>query len=731
MSSSAGDPRSFHRHPSKAKDAETPRQRRGAGHDRRREWIVLGAILLMGFVLRSAYLAEIKNSPAFKYPAYDAAFNDYWAKCLASGDWSPPKFYSDPRIQETPFFRPPGYPYFLAGLYVLTDQGYVRARFIQMLIGLASCLLAFMLGRSIFGQGVGLIFAAMMSVYWLFVYFEGELQAPVLMVLLTLATLNVLAGWVHRTTYKNTIAAGVLLGLLGLVMPNTLVLAPVALVWIWWVGRRRKDYRRFRTALIGFSLGVAVAVAPATIRNYAVSGDPVFVTSNAGINFYIGNNEYTDCVTANAPILGQYTGLGSWTCFDEPAITEAVEKIVGRPLGSSEVSRFFTRKAFEHIAAHPGRTLELIGRKTLLFWGPAEISNSEVMYYDRAHSRVLRFLPGFPVALSLAIIGLALLFMEFRGRRRREGGTDEKYSRRFELMVLLLAFVAIYFASYLPFFIAGRYRVPVIPVLLLFGACGIERVRADLDARRFKNVAVWIGIFIVAYFGARLQLAEYRPDLGMWHFLRGDAYRKQGNTELARAEFNKAVESSNKPNALAYNNLGVALDQLGRPAEAIEPLEEALKINPNFLDARRNLVSVLLRMNRADAAYAHLVEVVRLDPKDAVARFNLGVCLLQQSKLEDAIARFQEAAGLNPAYLNAQFFLARSLALAGRSSEAAARYDVVLRLAEKSVDARFELAALLARTGEKEQAIANLRRVLELKPNHAAARGLLVELETK
>ena len=91
MSPSTGDRRSSHRQPSEARDAETPRQRRGAGHDRRREWIVLGAILLMGFVLRSAYLAEIKNSPAFKYPAYDAAFNDYWAKCLASGDWSPPK----------------------------------------------------------------------------------------------------------------------------------------------------------------------------------------------------------------------------------------------------------------------------------------------------------------------------------------------------------------------------------------------------------------------------------------------------------------------------------------------------------------------------------------------------------------------------------------------------------------------------------------------------------------
>ncbi len=567
-------------------------------------------------------------------------------------------------IQKTPFFRPPGYPYFLAGLYVLTDQGHVRARFIQMIVGLASCVLAFFLGRRIFGPRAGLIFAALMSVYWLFVYFEVELQAPVLMVVLTLATLNVLARWVHRTTYQNTFAAGVLLGLLGLVMPNTLVLAPVALVWIWWVGRRRKDPRRFRTALPGFLLGLVIAIAPATIRNYSVSGEIVPISSNAGINFYIGNNEYTDCVTANAPILGQYTGLGSWTCFDEPAITEAVEKIVGRPLKSSEVSRFFAEKALDHIKENPGKTLELMWRKTLLFWGPAEISNNEVLHYDRADSRLLKFLPGFPVALALAIVGFVILFIEHRrtrGSKRTAGGEPP---HRFELTVLMVAFVAAYFASYLPFFIQGRYRIPIVPVLLLFGAYGIDRVSAEFSARRLRTAGIWCGVFAVAYLGARLQLAEYRPDLGMWRFLRGDAYRKQGKTELARREFSKAVESSDKPNALAYNNLGVALDQLGRQAEAVEPFEKAIGINPNFLDARRNLVSVLLRMNRADEAYGQLVEIVRLDPKDAVARSNLGVCLHDAVAVGGGVGTVRNRGPAQP-HLRQRAVLSRPRARAG------------------------------------------------------------------
>ncbi len=680
-------------------------------------------------MIRSAYLTEVKSAPAVRYPAFDAAFHDHWAHCLASGDWSAPEFYSDPRIHETPFFRPPGYPYFLAGLYALSGQDPIVVRVVQMLIGLASCVLAFLFGRSVFGRGVGLIVAALMSCYWIFIYFEGELLAPVLLIFLLLATLNVLARWLSRTTYTNTIATGVLLGLSALVRPNALVLAPIALVWIWWIARRRRDPGRFRVALLGLPLGVLLAIAPATIRNYVVAGDLVMITSNVGVNFYIGNNEYTDCVSANVPILGEITTLGSWTCFDEPAIVSAVERIEGRPLKSSEVSRFFAAKAFAHIAEHPGRTAELMGKKTLLFWGPAEISNNKVIHFDRANSRVLRFLPGFPLALALSIIGLLLFFLELRTGGGLTGTTTGPASRRFELTVPLVAFVIVYFASYLPFFIAGRYRVPVIPALLLFGAYGIERVWLMATARRI-SAAVWIGVLTVIYLGTSHRIVDYRPDLGMWHFDRGDAYRKQGKTELAHAEFRQAVEKSDKPTPVALNNLGVSLDQLGYHEEAVERFEQALEIKPNYLEARWNLVAVLVRANRTDAVYEHLMEIVRFNPRDTRARFYLGVSLLEQSKFDKAVGQLSEAVRLDPSQVNAQYCLAQALAKSGRPKEAIARYGIALRLAEDHLGARFELAELLAQAGKNKEAITHLTRVLEIKPDHSAARELLNRLES-
>jgi tetratricopeptide (TPR) repeat protein len=694
------------------------------------EWIVLGGILLFGLVLRLGYLNELASSPAFEHPAFDAEFHDYWARCLVSGDWSPPQFHNDPRINETPFFRPPGYPYFLAGVYLFSGGSYLAATLVQMFIGLLSCVMAFLLARSIFGRGPGLICAALMSCYWIFIYFEGELLAPALLVILTLVTMVMLARWLDRVTYGNAIATGVLVGLSGLVRPNALVLAPVALAWIWWVARRRRDNRRFRVALVGFPVGVVLAVAPATIRNYVVADDPVLITSNAGVNLYIGNNEYTDCVSANIPILGELSTLTNWTCFDEPVIMASVEKLEGRPLKSSEVSRFFTRKALDYIAARPGRAVELMGKKSLLFWGPAEISNNKVIHFERTHSRVLRYLPGFPLALSLAIVGLLLLFLEFRAVRKTKGKLGAEESRRLELTVLLLAFVAAYFASYLPFFVAGRYRVPIIPVLFLFGGYGIDRVRSMAAARRWSNAAIWVCVFVAAYLVTSRQLVDYRPDLGMWHFDRGDAYRKQGKIELASEEFRQAVEMSSKPNPLYYNNLGASLAQLGRRDEAVEQFQRAIQIKPDYIDARRNLVVALLQMNRDDAAYRQLVEIVRLDPTDAIAQLNLGINLLRQSKIEEAIGHLAESVKLMPGNLQAQYYLARALAQAGRRKEAIERYRVVVKLAGDNVDAQYELADLLAQAGQREEAIAHLRRALQLKPDHEAARRLLESLES-
>ena len=54
---------------------------------------------------------------------------------------------------------------------------------------------------------------------------------------------------------------------------------------------------------------------------------------------------------------------------------------------------------------------------------------------------------------------------------------------------------------------------------------------------------------------------------------------------------------SDPANADAHNDLGVALFQLGEEEKAVEQFNEALRIDPAYYDARRNLDIVQARMN--------------------------------------------------------------------------------------------------------------------------------------
>jgi Flp pilus assembly protein TadD len=58
--------------------------------------------------------------------------------------------------------------------------------------------------------------------------------------------------------------------------------------------------------------------------------------------------------------------------------------------------------------------------------------------------------------------------------------------------------------------------------------------------------------------------------------------------------------------ASAHNNLGAALGQMGQISEAIEELKAALRINPNYTDARNNLTKLEAFQNSTPSKIAPL-----------------------------------------------------------------------------------------------------------------------------
>ena len=71
------------------------------------------------------------------------------------------------------------------------------------------------------------------------------------------------------------------------------------------------------------------------------------------------------------------------------------------------------------------------------------------------------------------------------------------------------------------------------------------------------------------------------------------------------------------------NNLGAALERLGKSDEAFEQFSKAVQINGNYPEAHCNLGRMLAQRGRRDEAVAHLREAVRLKPGYEEARKQL------------------------------------------------------------------------------------------------------------
>jgi Tfp pilus assembly protein PilF len=119
-------------------------------------------------------------------------------------------------------------------------------------------------------------------------------------------------------------------------------------------------------------------------------------------------------------------------------------------------------------------------------------------------------------------------------------------------------------------------------------------------------------------------------------------------------------------NRMIENNLGTVLGDSGRYDEAATHFAKALRTKPDFLevisdaDIRRNLGLLFARQGRATEAVEQLNESLRLDPNSAESHNNLGVVLLRLGRAEESIPHFSAAIRLKPGWALAQKNLKRA-----------------------------------------------------------------------
>jgi Tfp pilus assembly protein PilF len=114
-----------------------------------------------------------------------------------------------------------------------------------------------------------------------------------------------------------------------------------------------------------------------------------------------------------------------------------------------------------------------------------------------------------------------------------------------------------------------------------------------------------------------------------------------------------------RDNAVAHGYLGLALMQTRRIPEAIEHLEQAVRLKPDFADAQCNLGIALCRAGKIGDAIGHFTQALRLKPDSPEVHGNLGLALELAGKPDEAIRQYEQALRFKPDYAQAQKGLAR------------------------------------------------------------------------
>jgi tetratricopeptide (TPR) repeat protein len=680
--------------------------------------ILLGlGVFLLAFALRLIYVLQARANPQFDAPLMDPGYHDQWAWQVASGAWEP----------VGAFFRAPLYPLFLAAVYAIGGHDYLLPRLVQAVLGSLSCVLVYLIGKRLFSRTTGLLAGLAGALCWILIYFDNELLIPVLLVFLVLAffyaLIRALDGWMWGSTGGSSTAAtvlsavsGALYGLATITRPNVLVFLPVL---AWAFHRCVKRGFPLRAVLV-FALATVVPIACVTVYNATAGRDFVIIASQGGVNFYIGNNAAADGHTAVVPGTRSDWWGGR---FDTIKIAE---REAGRTLKDSEVSSYWFRQGLRFVVERPGRWLTLTARKFALFWSAAEIGNNSSIYHLRSYASLMRLpLLGFGLLAPLALAGAYLALRRRRGQDRRAERESGHAHRERALLLLLL--VVLYMGSVVAFFVCARYRVPIVPFLLIFAAYALTEAFVLWKSRDRGALVAAAAIFLVAAIAVNVPALSRRENIAQARFHDGIAWKKKGNLSAAEQAFRDALRR-NPTLAEARSNLGNLLAQQGAGTQARAEYERAIAANPRNAKTYANLASFHLEAGDLAAAESTVDRALAIDADFSPALRILGVIRERQGNLSGAREAYTRALRFTSERHRLENNLGVVAMKAGRTGEAEEHLRRSVDLDPSYAMAWGNLGVLLAETGRPDEAVKALAQAAALQPDAPTAWLQLAEV---
>ena len=577
-----------------------------------RTGLVLAAFAV---AVQAVFLLETADSLIFRYPLLDAATYYQQALDILAGKGTPGAFW-----------QPPGYPCFLAGISRLAGTDLAAIRSAQaLLLAPVAALLLWRVGRRVLSPGWA--FAASIAACLtgpLLFYHSQLLAAATAATLITAAMLLALRAREQPSTLR-WLAAGLTVGCAALVVATTAVLLPVLVMFAWCdTAPRRARFLRVAAVIAG----LLAVTAPVVIRNHAICGRWVWISANSGTNFYLGNNRNWERTLTAMPEL-------DWNqLLRRPFLQSQVRSAAG-------ADHQFQHMALQEARQNPAAFAARLARKSLVFWHGREIPRNIDIYGWRDQSMLLcatvwRAGICFPNGLlvPLALVGAVAL------RRRREG----------QLLVAGIVVFGLLVSLYFP---CSRYRVPVLPLVVVLACAGAQALQAAVRERRWQVAGALATLACVAGVAANAPLHwptdRVRYDAHLWYAV-GAGAGADGDLDTARMCYQKALEIDPQFADVQFN-LGTLYARQQDAARAEACYEAALVARPDHDKARANLALLLAARGQDESALQQLLRAESDNPLNAEAFFRHAALLLRLGRKDEALVPLNRATAFNPDYL--------------------------------------------------------------------------------
>jgi 4-amino-4-deoxy-L-arabinose transferase-like glycosyltransferase len=402
-----------------------------------REALAIVGIFALALGLRFAYLhvAEIWYDP----PEHDGIEYDLLATNLVNGE-------GFALIAGQPYaFRPPGFPFFLALIYILFGRSYLAVRVTNALLGALTCLPIYLFTKRVWNWRAGVIASLGIALHPLLIYFAGMIYPESLMLFLIAIIFLLAIDAAHSQKIDRMLLVGLVSGLLTYLRTSLLILGLAQTVWVW---LSYSTFRKRFLACVTLVVVIILVLVPWIIRNFVVFGEFIWISTNGGVTFWAGNNALaTGGWIEPSP--------ATWVGPDPPT------DLRGWPgLKETESEARFRSAALDWIRSHPGAFLRLLPRKLIRAWG--------LNFGNEARSMNLPLVIQVPYYffLGICIIGFILSF------------------KKWKLALILYLPIIVSILTTLVYYGSTRQSAITALSLVIFAALACDKALATANRRR-------------------------------------------------------------------------------------------------------------------------------------------------------------------------------------------------------------------------------------------------------